>query len=248
MADRCQEEAVVPLHPTWPMPDSPVAFFTDGARVVDACPPPGAAAHGQDACTEVHPPDWETSARTVTDRVTGLVWQREVPPDSVDWWEARAYCRELELAGARDWRLPSRIELVSILDFSRIGPTIDAAVFEGTPSEFFWSSSPVPFSNLAYGVRLELGFIYDHDPFGTGRVRCVRGAYDPPAPRFELADELVVDQGTGLTWQRGELPGPLAWLDALAACEGSTLAGHDDWRLPTLKETQTLVRGPCLHK
>jgi hypothetical protein len=68
----------------------------------------------------------------------------------------------------------------------------------------------------------------------------VRGAYTPPTPRYAYDAEVVLDHATGLAWQRGHL-GPLGWLDALASCESLSLAGHQDWRLPTLKETQTLV-------
>jgi hypothetical protein len=242
LADRCLGDGTAPVHPTWPMPDCQPRLFSDGAQGVAACPDPGTPGYGQDSCYVVNAPAFDTtSADVVTDLVTGLVWQRTVPPDEVDWWEARDYCAALILAAADDWRLPSRVELVSLLEYSRVTPTIDTEAFPDTPSAFFWSSSPVPFSNLAFGVRFELGFIYDHDPYGSGRVRCVRGAYLPPSPRFEVTDEVVVDRGTGLVWQRVPFPTQLAWLDALAACEGLTLADHDDWRLPTLKETQTIV-------
>jgi hypothetical protein len=67
----------------------------------------------------------------------------------------------------------------------------------------------VPFSNLAFGVRFELGFIHDHDPFGTGRVRCVRAPYTPPSLRFSPTADEVVDEANGLVWQRA----PAAWSD-----------------------------------
>ncbi|MBN2499011.1 MAG: DUF1566 domain-containing protein [Deltaproteobacteria bacterium] len=243
MADRCQGEAVVPLHPTWPMPDCPVVFFSDGQQVVDACPAEGQPASGQDACYSIHPPDYGSDGERVHDRVTGLDWQRLVPEGELDWWQSRDYCAALDLAGFEDWRLPSRIELVSLLDFSRVDPTIDLDAFPDTPSEFFWTASPVPFANLAYGVRFELGFIYDHDPFGSGRVRCVRGQYEPPAPRYRVEGDVVRDLGAGLVWQRESFAVPMGWLDALAACEDLSLDSREDWRLPTLKELQVLVDG-----
>lgn len=249
LADRCQGDAVAPIHPTWPMPDSNLTFCTDGQSVVASCPAPGEAGYGQDAHYRVNTFDYDVGADVVTDRVTGLGWQRAVPAASFDWWEAREHCAGLALGGFDDWRLPSRVELVSLLDYGTLDPTIDATAFPGTPADFFWTGSPVPFLNLAYGVRFELGFIYDHDPYASGRVRCVRGAYQAPAPRFDLADETVTDRGTGLMWQRGHLPA-VVWLDALAGCEALDLAGHQDWRVPTLKEQQTLVDDrrlqPCI--
>ena len=243
LADRCEGEAVVAYHPTWPMPDSAPLFCTDGAAVVDRCPNAGEAGFGQDASYAVNPLAYQVDGPVTTDLVTGLGWQRETPVETRDWWDAREYCADLALGGHDDWRLPSRIELVSILDFGRRDPVADPNAFPATPSDFYWTSSPVPFLSFAYGVRFELGFIYDHDPHSTGRVRCVRGAYRPPAQRFAVDADAgtVKDQGTGLVWERETLDTPLGWLDALARCEALDLAGQGDWRLPTLKETQTLI-------
>jgi len=243
LADRCQGEAVVPYHPSWPMPDSAPLFCTDGAAVIDPCPEPGEPGYGQDASYVVHPLTYEIDDAVATDLVTGLGWQRDTPTQTFDWWDARAYCADLALGDHTDWRLPSRIELVSTLDFGRLDPVADPLAFPDAPSDFYWTSSPVPFLSFAYGVRFELGFIYDHDPHSTGRVRCVRGAYQAPSPRFTVDAEAgtVQDHGTGLAWQRDTLDTPLGWLDALAHCEALELAGHSDWRLPTLKETQTLI-------
>jgi len=241
MADRCEGEAVVPVHPTWPMPDSSIDYCSDGSRVLLDCPGPEAPLWGQDGQYQVNPLDYTVADDSVTDEVTRLQWQRATPPQTYDWWEARTYCQQLVVGEVDDWRLPSRVELVSLLDFGGLDPTIDQEAFPGTQSDFYWSASPVPFLNMAYGVRFELGFIYDHDPHGTGRVRCVRGGYSRPKPRFELAEGTVRDRGTGLTWQRQHVPDAATWGDALAACEGLELGGWDDWRLPTLKEQQTIV-------
>jgi hypothetical protein len=209
-------------------------------EIVATCPGPGEPAYGQDANYSVHPMNYDVQAEIVTDLVSGLIWQRATPDTTYDWWEARTYCRELALGGFEDWRLPSRIELVSLLDFGGLDPTIDQNAFPNTPSDFFWTASPVPFLNLAYGVRFELGFIYDHDPHGSGRVRCVRGDYQPPDPRFVYDADTVTDAAAELVWQRQQTAA-MTWLDALNTCETLDLAGFDDWRLPTLKELQTLV-------
>lgn len=57
-------------------------------------------------------------------------------------------------------------------------------------------------------------------------------------------DGTVTDNCTGLMWQKdtGNDGNPLInWCDALAYCEDLELAGHDDWRLPNVRELQSIV-------
>jgi Protein of unknown function (DUF1566) len=77
---------------------------------------------------------------TVTDDVTHLMWEKAVTGVPVDWAAAKQHCAALVFAGHCDWRLPSRIELLSIVDLSRAAPAIDP-VFPSTPQYPFWSSS-----------------------------------------------------------------------------------------------------------
>jgi hypothetical protein len=50
----------------------------------------------------------------------------------------------------------------------------------------------------------------------------------------------VTDPSTGLMWQQ-ESAGPMSWEEALNYCEGLTLGGYNDWRLPNINELQSLV-------
>ena len=57
---------------------------------------------------------------------------------------------------------------------------------------------------------------------------------------LDNGDGTVSDQNTGLMWQK--TPGDkLTWADAQKAAESFSLAGHDDWRLPTIKELYSLM-------
>jgi hypothetical protein len=73
------------------------------------------------------------------------------------------------------------------------------------------------------------------------------GAYATGCPyegRFvDNGDGTVTDNCTGLMWQQatGNGAAPLNWSDALAYCEDLSFAGHDDWRLPNVRELQSLV-------
>jgi hypothetical protein len=94
---------------------------------------------------------------TVTDTATGLVWQRPLaanPCGASDagagctWAGATAYCESLDTAvpgglggyGA-GWRLPSLVELLSIVDYANGVPLIQEANFPSTPAVSFWTQT-----------------------------------------------------------------------------------------------------------
>lgn len=116
-----------------------------------------------------------SSPGIVRDQVTGLEWQRDIHPDSYTWADAQAHCASLQLGGARPWRLPSRIELVSIIDFSSSNPAIDAAAFPATPASYFWASSRVALAGCwAWSVNFGNGGTSYAEASYAQRVRCVR--------------------------------------------------------------------------
>lgn len=92
-------------------------------------------------------PNYMAGPAVVTDAVTGLTWERMPPPmypnctaSGCSRMQAVEYCETLALEG-RGWRLPTLIELTSILDDGRIQPSIDAEAFPGTAPSGFWSAS-----------------------------------------------------------------------------------------------------------
>jgi hypothetical protein len=96
-----------------------------------------------------HEPTYTIAGGAVHDSVTGLVWQRAIDPGPCNggptcrWHEAHAYCRDLALDGG-GWRLPSMIELYSLVRFGDNGVAavmIDADAFPGTPPDSFWSAT-----------------------------------------------------------------------------------------------------------
>jgi hypothetical protein len=114
---------------------------------------------------------------TVTDKVTGLMWQQVVDSTTTyTWAEAVAYCPTLRLANHGDWRLPSMIELLSIVkDIGQSNPSIDSTYFPSTPALSFWSSSPYPGSST-YAVEVHFGVGMTNMSYVSNRlkVRCVR--------------------------------------------------------------------------
>jgi hypothetical protein len=55
--------------------------------------------------------------------------------------------------------------------------------------------------------------------------------------------ETWTDPATGLTWQVEPESGYVSWEGAGDVCGALSLAGQADWRLPTISELRTLVRG-----
>ena len=57
------------------------------------------------------------------------------------------------------------------------------------------------------------------------------------APDYrDNGDGIVTDGVTGLMWQQAHNPQRLGWYQARQVCELLVLGGHDDWRLPQIKE------------
>jgi hypothetical protein len=58
-------------------------------------------------------------------------------------------------------------------------------------------------------------------------------------------DGTITDNATGLEWVASPtaagVGGTYTWANAITACEGLTYAGHSDWRLPNIKELQSIV-------
>lgn len=66
----------------------------------------------------------------------------------------------------------------------------------------------------------------------------------PPAHAigpYSGGSNTVIDQGTGLEWQKGGDATPRNWQDALAYCEDLSLDSQTDWRLPNIRELKSIV-------
>ena len=115
-----------------------------------------------------------TSTDTVFDTTTGLTWQREVTHQRFAWQAAKEYAASLSFAGG-GWRLPTKNELMSIVDNTQNNPSIDDKSFPGTPADWFWSSSPYASDGFyAWVVNFGGGNSGYGDVTLSNRVRCVR--------------------------------------------------------------------------
>lgn len=233
------------------------AFDLDGNE--DETIAEGGAVYGQDG----HYQKGETMSYTdngdgtVTDEVTGLMWQQTPSSRDYSWSEAETYCSELDLGGYTDWRMPSLKELFSISDFENGWPYIDQTYFdlasgEVTKDEQFWSSNLYVGvtveggDNAAIGVNHVTGHIKAYaaestGPVGGKYVRAVRGGTYGTNDYSDNGDGTITDHSTGLMWSQSDNGEGLEWADALSYAEASELAGYTDWRLPNIKELQGIV-------
>jgi len=64
----------------------------------------------------------------ILDKQTGLTWSRNVHIANVakPWQEAVKFCKDLEIGDRKGWRLPTKEELITILDTSQSDPALPA--------------------------------------------------------------------------------------------------------------------------
>ncbi|HAK93578.1 MAG TPA: hypothetical protein DCM87_00850 [Planctomycetes bacterium] len=113
---------------------------------------------------------------------------------------------------------------------------------------------PATGQTACYGYVAEQGWV--EVPCDSAEYPGQDGYYQsgcPTAGRFtDNGDGTVTDNCTGLVWQKdtADVNGDgtivweqdtLTWQNALKYCESLEFAGHDDWRLPNVRELQSIV-------
>ena len=199
---------------------------------------------------------------TVTDNATGLLWQRCTQGysgvgctgavSSQSQSLAMAECATLTTAN-KTWRLPSRLELETLPDYAINGPSINLPTFPGTIFGDFWTSTGSANSVPdAWRVNFTAGDITTGTKVTNNRFRCVSGNNFLSFSKFtDNGDFTVKDNRTGLTWQKCSMgqtndascSGTTAtstWVASIAACSALNFA-NKTWRLPNIKELQSLV-------
>jgi len=160
------------------------------------------AGTGQDGAYPKNPMSFtDNGDGTVTDNNTGLIWQKCSVGQNNDsscsgtaatynWYQASGtydlvnnpssqnVCGALTLGGYSDWRLPSKKELTSIVDYSipYPGPTIKQSNFPNTVASNYWSSTKLAYGPYdAWDVDFGVGDVYYYIKVAPGYFRCVRG-------------------------------------------------------------------------
>jgi hypothetical protein len=206
---------------------------------------------GEDADFVINPPSFtDNGDGTVTDNITGLMWQK-TDGGEMTFEKASTYCDELDLGGHTDWRLPACNELFSINSFDRLNPALNTSYFTKTTAEYWWTRSSRADDATSIWVVNAGGGIGAHpktETISAGgtkkfQARAVRNITRAPSvsERFkDNGDGTITDNSTGLIWQKIQSANMLTWEAALTYASGLSLAGKTDWRLPNVKEIQSL--------
>jgi len=241
---------------TYPIVDTGQDICYDNVSSIEA-PEKGKDFYGQDAQFAGNSFSFKNLGNgVVQDLTTGLMWQQIPVANDFTWQEAVDYCESLELGGYDDWRMPSAKELFSISDFSQGGPYIDTNYFalaggriskdqQYWTSNYYIGTTVEGGSDAAFGVNVVTGHIKAYPakargPIGGKYVRAVRGDAYGVNDFVDNGDGTISDKASGLMWTKVD-SGPFDWQTALNFAQNSTCAGYSDWRLPNIKELQSIV-------
>ncbi len=99
---------------------------------------------------------------TVIDSTTGLEWTaKPLSDDYITHQAATDAAMGCRVGGHEDWALPSRQQLLSLVDLSRHNPAIDTDAFPEFPSRWFWTSDLCAWSSAsAWLVSFNYGYVY----------------------------------------------------------------------------------------
>ena len=227
------------------VPDTGQVICVDNVNQVHSiidCPLPGNAL-AQDGSYNVDNQKSYTDNGdgTVTDNVTGLIWQQSARSGTLDLANALTYCsaNDAGLPGGAGWRLPTDRELMQLGNNELITSPLIDAVFTGTEGPY-WSSVIL---DSFYGKLVDKGLTTNKREFKSwyyGNVRCVKGEEIKAPAWLDNGDQTVTDVQTGLMWDQRESIA-MNWKTALNYCESLTHASYTDWRMPNKNELYSLV-------
>jgi len=214
-------------------------------------------ANPQDGHLENSKPEYTVEGNDIRDSITGLVWRKQATT-APNYKEAQHVCESL----GGGYRLPSRLELISLLDYGGSSVLIDTSVFENTePMRYrtgmLYDQRDPQFDATHWGVTfvgqlpLEVtsttllpGETHQLDDSNESGVICVRNDSGPyvsgPFEPAGVENKFLRDTRTGLLWFAKGIEVD-SWAEAVTKCKTALNGSYGDFRLPNAKELATLV-------
>ncbi len=239
-------------------------YDLDG-RLIDCA---GSGQDGELRCGAQWPvPRFEQRDGVAIDRLSGLIWSQDAALTEFPqtWHEALDFVEKMnrEAAGGyRNWRLPSRRELFSLVSHDCINPALPAgAPFENVFAGYYWTATTCSrLKDQAWYIHLGGGRVQRGMKYGSYMVWPVCSRFEDHVPlsdapsksrrrhdgRYVTESGTVYDQHSGLGWAAMDAlsSDPLNWTGALDFIRGMNAArvhGHADWRLPNVRELESLI-------
>lgn len=206
---------------------------------------------GEDNDYSINVPTYTNNSNgTITDNVTNLMWQQT---DGGEMTHANAiiYAENLVLGGFSDWRLPSPKESFSILNHQNNNPALNTTYFTNTGAGYWWTNTYQVGDNTKVWATNAGGGIGNKpisETISAGgtlkyHARAVRDITTPITIANHFTDNgngTITDNLTQLIWQKIPNATAQTWENAIVYAEGLSLASATDWRLPNIKELQSL--------
>ena len=220
---------------------------------------------GQDACCQKFyylsgRQRFQVIDQVVRDNLTGAVWSRNANPAEypLTWKEALAYVADMLARRAHEydnWQLPSRCLLFSLISHQNINPALpDGHPFDNVFPGYYWSADSCRrLPDQAWYVHVGGGRVHRGMKHGSYMVWPMSQRNQKPVVpghtekmRFTAEHAWVRDTRTGLIWSKdANLAGrPLTWQETLSmvdALNREHFGGYRDWRLPNIRELESLV-------
>lgn len=104
----------------------------------------------------------------VLDIQTGLTWARnaDLAGKKMSWKDAEIFCQDIEIFNRKGWRLPSRNQIITLLDTSQSSPALPAGhPFKnvGTIGSIYWTSTEQKGDkDIVWIVKMKLGIVTEY--------------------------------------------------------------------------------------
>jgi hypothetical protein len=157
---------------------------------------------------------------------------------------------QLQWCGAKVWRMPTLLELSSIVYLDELGEKYSDSFFRNTvtsENKFYWSSSYIMIGAYGFGFNeKKLGIIAGDFTYENNYIRSVQRKRKRLFDHYKInKNDTITDTKTGLMWSQKKSQKTLNWQDALSDAGQYTLAGYDDWRLPSTEEYISTFNNSC---
>jgi len=203
---------------------------------------------GEDSDYPVNELDFEISesGKITKDNNTQLMWERDSSRIWMTAVEGQTYCDDLSIDGYDDWRYPLMKELQSIADMGNFRPAIDMHAFLNMPRQNsgIWTFPVSDHPDHVWHVGFPDAHIMGQHTASTKLVRCVRADNNAAYHNMSYEDNnngTVTENVTKRMWQQNIDHQQRDWEGSLQYCENLALGGHNDWRLPNIKEAISIV-------